>query len=289
MDLRNLLNPAPDSQSRATSSPGVSSNISPRFPQKIIDMIIHNLYNNKTFMMKCSVISRSFIPVSRHYLFHRILVKSSKVAALAKLLASPLSTINPHIRFVAFIDNRGSFRLVHVRPILTLPNLTMLRIGTKWQYIAEDTFGYILSYGLPRLTVLSLDCLSFVTGSQFVGFMSSCPALRVLELGVISFEDTGDIPVLPPRVRMQVQKLCVNNNHYKRDSEMRLWDWLLALPNVWPVESFKVGPLVNDKMLMDKVWRFVQTMKPTLKDLVLSFKGRSESELYHSHPSKAGY
>lgn len=170
------------------------------------------------------------------------------------------------------------FELSRVRRLLTLPGVeTLFLMHLEWTGIPEDSRSFILN-GLPGLTVLRLNFISFEIPSHFVDLVRACPALRVLEIDKTRVSK-GYHPqaIVPLQVQMHVQKLhiCFYDNGHFGDGHERLLDWFAASPKVWPVESLKVGPLDHHHVLVDKAWRFVQTLKPTLKDFFV-FLGPNE-------------
>lgn len=52
--------------------------LAPRFPPEITDMIIHLVQDRET-LIACSKVSRSFVPVSRQYLFRQISVGNPSI------------------------------------------------------------------------------------------------------------------------------------------------------------------------------------------------------------------
>lgn len=252
----------------------------PKFPPEIIDTIIHHFHEDRSALIKCSEISRSFIPASRYHLFREINVQNSNVADLVSLLDSPLSTINRHIQSVTLSGVRARrYEAAHIKRILTLPAVTMLVLRwLKWQNLPEDTRSYILD-GLPTLTTLRLQSFDFQHSSQFLDLLRACPALLALELLATDFHDfSACTPLLP--TNSQLKKLYIGGMQ-DTGFDVRILDRLLASADAMRLDSFRIGPL--ERQHMDKAWEVVQTYKPFLKDFVVSFSSEMAGECNFSY------
>lgn len=269
------------SQSLLIRTPGDSLSCrlesrSPKFPPEITDMIIHHLHKHKPTLVACSAVSRSFIPLSRHYLFREIILR--KVSALLDLLDSPFSTITPHIFSVTLRKTKfQQFSWSDVERILSLPSVKALSIDDfDWNQIPSRMICSVLSDGLPKLTVLRLRNIAFDTSSQLVNLLRAYPKLQGLEMYDNYLDYPSTKPIDPLKINMHVQKLHIGSQiGESRMVESRMLDWLLALPNVWPLSSLKIGPLGGCEIV--KAWQFVQTLEPFLRDFVVFFAPNSES------------
>lgn len=255
-----------------------SINTMARLPLEITDMIVDYLHKDRSSLATCSAVSKTLLPASRYHLFHRVKILNARVATFVDLLKSPLSTINGHIRFVHISGIRlRRFDLDSVRRIFALPAVrTLFLYCVNWESFPEATRSFLLT-GLPKIITLKLRLVRFPVFSQFAGLLSACSSLQTLDVADISYVKMPS-SVIPLQSNIHLRRLEIGGPLVgKIDAQMLRG--FLALPNVCHLESFKYLDLHRE---IPQVWRFMQRLKPVLKDFVVSFTGESESAYYKS-------
>ncbi|KAF8877378.1 hypothetical protein BD779DRAFT_1423196, partial [Infundibulicybe gibba] len=66
-------------------------------PSEVMDLVIDQLRKDKTTLIVCSLVCRSWLPRARHNLFSVLNIRT-RLTSVQRLLQSPLCTIHPHVR-----------------------------------------------------------------------------------------------------------------------------------------------------------------------------------------------
>lgn len=231
-------------------------------PPEITDQIIDYLHHDVKDLASCSTVAKTWLPVSRYHLFRQVHLHGANVAQLISLLDSPHSTIGPHIHVVKVAWNRKVLEYSRFQRIVTLPAVSMLHFyNVAWVDISEETRPFPLD-GLPGITVLRMTDTR-VTPSEFIYLLRAFPSLQAVQME--DFRWVNDGHIFPSENTVNLRKLHIGGL-YKVD----MLDWLMSSPDVWRLDSFKVG-FNGGISEMPKVLEFMQMQKPYLKDFVVSF------------------
>jgi hypothetical protein len=240
-------------------------------PVELIGEIIHHLRHHDTTLRSCSLVCRTWVPLSRYYLFYRIHLNHSNVSAFLALLKSESGSSTG-----AFVQQVAIYReqshppwMKEILPVLSSylhPTSLYLNIQNSFQ---GDAFFESQEFQLYRedLSVfpdvfqetvrlsLSLDCNSFEEGGLLI---CAFPLLETLELhGDWFLARKPYVPSNPPQLPSHVRSISCSQG----GSPFFLW--LLRQPHPPSVSSLSL----RDTYLTETVTSYLQTLGGTLRHL----------------------
>lgn len=241
-------------------------------PIELISEIIRHLKHHDMTLRSCSLVCRTWLPLSRYHLFYRIHLHHSNVSSFVALLKSKSgSLIGSYVQQVTiFRELSHPTWMKEILPVLSLylhPTSLYLNIqnAIHRDYLFFESEGYplykedlsVFRDAFQEVTRLSL-CLECDTFSEGVQVVCAFPLLENLEmhgdwfLGRKSYVPI-DTPSLPSRVR--------NISCFQGGSTFFLW--LLRQPQPTSVTSLSL----RDTSVTEAVKLYVQTLGKTLRHL----------------------
>ncbi|KAF8877363.1 hypothetical protein BD779DRAFT_113803 [Infundibulicybe gibba] len=157
----------------------------PPLPSEIFDLVIDQLKEDRTTLMVCSLVCRSWLPRTRHHLFSTFSVRTISIPPI-DLLRSPLCTIQPH----ELVNEDSNLFSLSIRTSL----------GSGMTLVDDHLRALLSAHVFKNLHHLKLKYLRFENLNDSIGLYSSLPALESLVLhGVDScVEDDQHIYTMPP-------------------------------------------------------------------------------------------
>lgn len=245
------------------------------FPFEIFEQIIDQAQDDQPFISAACMVARSWI-YSRKYL--KLRVHRDNLVALNRLVASPHSTLNAHVRSVHFSCSEASTvnwcfsRLT----CLVLSHITFL-----------DERAWILQSAFQCISVLELRDNLFECTHAALVLVSNFRSLKALVLGKMQVKHfpCSDLHV---HAELHLPPIALNDVHVElqRGGEYDIWNelfaWLLTAP----------APTISRLTLSDaeaeglqSLNRLLKTLGPVLEHLSLQF---FDSETYLSSIASGG-
>ena len=198
-------------------------------PSELDDIILDHLHDDHKTLASTALVCRSWLPTSRHHLWHAIHLTFSQrgLERLRQLLCSSPHLVY-HVRSVALVqDKRALFRL-HERSLLffiltSLPGFPALSSLTLSGLSFQSSFFGRIS--LSSIRRLSIAHCAFVDFQDVVRICSAFPNLATLHLDNIWWERCSGVTInaLPAKLAEVSLGDCF--------SRSQVIDWLLdALP-----------------------------------------------------------
>jgi F-box domain len=254
------------------SPPQSNPRLDVRVPIEIVAEIIRHLQHHEVTLRSCSLVCRTWVPLSRRHLFSSIHFDHSNVSAFVALLNSG-SSIGAFVQQVTIRrEMTHPLWMKEALPVLSSylhPTSLNLNIQNSFHldYLFFEAEGYLMfkenlsifreAFRETVQLTLSLDCDTFVEGVQVV---CSFPLLESLEVhgdwspGLHALAHVPcDLPNLPSRVR--------NVACFQGSSAFFLW--LLRQPHPLSVLNLSL----RDTYITETVKSYIQTLGDTLEHL----------------------
>ncbi|KAG7442953.1 uncharacterized protein BT62DRAFT_341235 [Guyanagaster necrorhizus] len=250
-------------------------------PIEIWERIIGSLntYNRRAFCA-CCLVCRSWVPISRHYIYNEVYLQSPTGATkFLKCLCLDAADIGLYVNKLNLHEFRG--RDPHERHWLSqaLPTLSRCLLNVTHltiDWIVPDTFNppswEALLNGFLNVTSFSLLFARFTRPMEALELIASFPKMTSLDIGRLRFiEDprhvvTNPMIVPPPQLStLNVQQMYVPF----------LLDWLTE--HDIKIRSATFTSLYD--MSMESIGRFAHMLGPSLEHISLC-----EPEIDDTHP-----
>ncbi|KAG6831069.1 hypothetical protein H0H92_012992 [Tricholoma furcatifolium] len=203
------------------------SDICRRIPSEVIAIIVERIANfDVPTLMACSLVCRSWLPVSRCHLIPTVSIGSKNVKSFLRLLDSPYSTISDSIHHVSIHSEsaaishrkpRESLRIYPPDSASTVSSTgrpftcdeTLLRRLTLFPALTSLTFSWLreghalptsnaLMQGFSALTKIEFRTCTFPSFEMFTYLICALKNLRCLALMDVTWDETV-LPEYPTR------------------------------------------------------------------------------------------
>ncbi|KAJ6589098.1 hypothetical protein B0H19DRAFT_230699 [Mycena capillaripes] len=170
----------------------MASELASHLPPDLIELIIENI-DTLQALSSSSLVCRLWLPFARNRL--PVFLSPWRIPGFLELLESPQTTLFSTLRQLKIWAS--SDEQVHIRVLQTLPKFSRLR------WLSLDCSFPVDMPALPQLTGLSLSG-KFASYASFVRFMSDLPALQILALSQLLWDDTLDPQLTFPTLDLEV-------------------------------------------------------------------------------------
>jgi hypothetical protein len=159
-----------------------------QLPPELIEAIVELLHDDWGALQTCALLSKAWVPASRHHLFSQIRIYRVNSLAASELLSSAKSTINSAVK-------RLALNTIHAPSVLEvldgiayrLPNVTELSLRGSHPYELSVFPPPSLIPLLWNLESLRLIYVSFdPAGASLLSLLHHCPQLRTLSCYEVS-------------------------------------------------------------------------------------------------------
>lgn len=265
-------------------------------PPEIYDRVLDYLHSDKSVLKACALAGRCLLPTCRYHLFRKISLSPADVVAFlefAEGLPSDLISL-VHCLGVCRSAAAGFFRGVPVTPHTKelkqlLHGLTSLRLSEVFWGVLPADQKHVLS-GLPSVTHLALDRVSFDTTHSMLAFICSFKALHTISFTNWILQkpqvDLASFLTTAPRLLQPVQvHLDVLNLDQPRSITLMI-QWLLEQdpPPRIQIDALRLGPLHDHSWLINPCIQHLLASNNTTVDH-LQIKG---SRITYGEQSKVG-
>jgi hypothetical protein len=271
---------------------------SPGIPPEIVDSVIDHIYHSlppyqlgsdayhewrvralerQALLGTCSLVSKSWLPRSRHLFFTHISLphfQFGRAMAFLDLLDSPHSTIPAYARSLHLGEGLGRFEnesrwLNAVLPQLTaLYSLETLTISTDGCFDMQgpptgDIHGFFASF--QKLQTLTLTRCAFDTRAQIYEVLHSVPSLGHLTLDglILNHPETDPVSTAPPTFSLRY----LNIGHV--DGKEHLIVWLASGTQISALSTLQLESIeARDSWV---IGYFLRVLGSSLKSLSLTF------------------
>lgn len=176
-------------------------------PMELSGHIIQYLQDDMATMIRCGLVCRTWLTISRPHVFQKICLDSRNADEFASLIMHSMSTIPPSVQKLELVpspppDPRWLRRLV---PFLGfLADVSFLQVeNVDWSALHSNSRKNFVST-FNTLTELYLGNMTFVELSEVVTLISSFPLLESLALSQVSWtssQSAGARHRLPPSLK----------------------------------------------------------------------------------------
>ena len=181
----------------------------PRFPPETLDHIVDHLQDDLGALTQCCLVSKSWVPRTRRYLFAHIKLSSNRLKMWKKAFPDPTNSPAHHTRTMNIdLDGEGAESGSWIREFSRVEGLSLSATRTV---STSFTSFYNLSTSLKSLCVHS-----YILHPQVLSLIRSLPLLEDLTLisegDVVSTEGELDEPqpaVPPPVSPVFTGSLCL--------------------------------------------------------------------------------
>jgi hypothetical protein len=199
-------------------------------PVELTTHIFREISNDKTTLKSCALVCRTWMPISRSFLFHHLNLSQKSIASLLKLCDNPLETFtSANIQSMYYrkkwyhdepqVDLNGLltwWSLDTKRNVCTIFRRvkTLELNGIDWNNMSTVAKQRLLK-GLQSVTHLSLTSATFGSDHAFIALVNSFPALKGLKIEGFSESLSSNLPSATKRghnrerLRVDLQKLSV--------------------------------------------------------------------------------
>jgi len=201
-----------------------------KLPPEITDRIIDFLCSDKTALSACSLVCKSWLPASRHYLFERLtLSPAGDVERFQEPLdRSVISTIAPYVRHFNILENSRRQWVNSAAPPFKLADFkdvkSLLLSNMHYDSDPQETLR-ALGASFPGLTLLRLDTVVFDHFNRVLEFICMFPMLEEVHLEnvrvKVSDENAPTFEPPPDNPLPHLRSLRLGN----KDILVGLWNW----------------------------------------------------------------
>jgi hypothetical protein len=176
-------------------------------PMELSGHIIQYLQDDMTSMIRCGLVCRTWLTISRPHVFREICLDNQNTDEFASLIMHSMSTIPPSVQKLELVpspppDPRWLRRLV---PFLGyLADVSFLHVeNVDWSALHSNSrMNFVSTFN--TLTELYLGNITFVELSEVETLISSFPLLESLSLSQVSWtssQSAGSSHRLPPSLK----------------------------------------------------------------------------------------
>ncbi|KAG6909907.1 hypothetical protein DXG01_014427 [Tephrocybe rancida] len=210
----------------------LSPDICRRIPKEVVEIIIERIASfDVPTLRACSLVCRSWLPLSRGHLIPTVSLSSKNVRSFLRLLDSPYSTISQSIHHVSVQSDSNAISHRRPRESRIYPpdfnvtqgcpftcDETLLQRLTPFTALTSLSFSWLreglasptsitLVQGFSGLTKIEFRTCTFPSFEKFAGMICSLQKLRWLALMDVTWDDltlpeSPSHPVLPPHLEM---------------------------------------------------------------------------------------
>ncbi|KAF5367773.1 hypothetical protein D9758_009827 [Tetrapyrgos nigripes] len=237
---------------------------SPSFPQELFDALIDYLWDSKTDLQSCALVSRSWLPKSRCHLF--------------RLLKASFMTTNI-LKFHAHIRNIQS--TPHLNPLVSEVSFQYASApGLKLQSTPQLGEFLLLFFAFPSLEYLSLQGIKLIRYSLFTGLpagfalplpsgTTNLTTLVLCDMVLLNIEELDRI----------LRKPCLSNLRSLSLANMRFCYSLHDTNELWSSDTWRSESVSTGR---------AQTTQTRLEELEIgSIKPHEDIWKYFFHPEMA--
>ena len=168
----------------------------PPLPPEIFDLIIDHLHNEPITLKACCLVSKSWVPRSRNYIFARVDLSPGSLKSWTKTFPNLSNSPAHHTRNL-HVRNLGVLSADICAWICSFRHVQELSV-TNFGWGEPRGFSYLSLHGLsPTLKSLHLSTSIVTTISEIVRLICSFPLLEDLSLHSIRESET-DAWIAPP-------------------------------------------------------------------------------------------
>lgn len=233
----------------------------PTVPSELVDYIIDFAHDDRDTLRHCSLVSRIWVPSSRHHLFGAVEVSKEKCETFLGLLDPVKCTIRQSVRFLRIDDPFAADNWV----AKLLPELKAFTAVTSL-YLYVRTWSDIhmgvetdLSIYLPGITALkmrgvgrdSLDCVVDISRA-----FSSLKCLTLMYFASKPPTRSHSPPLL--------LKLCILD---LINCSIPILSWITSLESIPPIHTVRIIGIRD----LPIVGGLLQKLEKTLENLLLGF------------------
>ena len=236
-----------------------------KLPQELIDIIIDHLQDDKRALATCSLVSRTWTPRTRHYLFTNFTLDGKKLKTFPKLG----SAVMPFIRHFCVVDLFTTRDWNKILPLLVgfhrVSSLSFSTVSIPWRSLKSK----------PRLSLLHTFCdvvclkLNFIRTKRFAELASIICAFPHLQTLVVRHLTCA----VPPRNHSPLPSSHVSLSKNLRHLEILgfqaelLLQWFLSFETPPALRTVYLHELDDNADKRSITRRFLQAMGPTLESL----------------------
>ncbi|KAK0235000.1 hypothetical protein EDD85DRAFT_63450 [Armillaria nabsnona] len=174
-------------------------------PTELCNLIIGHLHDSKPSLFACSLVCRAWVPECRFHLFHTVVLYRDTADPFFQLFESPHATIaSSHTRELDVAQNtvtRGgnldgelldglAFQGVLSRcPADVFEHVQKLSVTWVGWWTLSEAERLSIGHRFKIATELALWMVYFRTDEEFLALVTSFPALEILSLQTIRFQD----------------------------------------------------------------------------------------------------
>jgi hypothetical protein len=190
----------------------------PQIPYDVIETIVERLRNDKATLKNCSLVSHSFLLLSRRWLFSVILLDTSLASQRLYHLLKVNPTIAPMIRelFIKIDSYPGSTGVMHDRYLPTtlglVSSLHLLSLHCTYKLTWQDLSTELCSAIVPHFE--SLAAVKFSSLRLPISAVTNFTKLRSLSLLDIDFDDDGSLVPLPMLAQLEALELGITDEYH---------------------------------------------------------------------------
>jgi hypothetical protein len=239
----------------------MSTATGPELPPEITDAIIDQVSElnvtikyRKELLGVCSLVSKSWLPRSRHYLFVGVVI--DRMRPFLGLLASPLCTIRPFVQVLQLEEESKGDELYRLSALPALQHFSI----SYGKFTSTRVFATF-----QNLKILGLYQCHFGSLARLLEALSLCPSLRriilfELKIGHCVVCDAFNFPPPPSLVSIVIRGTGRNSD---------ILEWLLPKDRLPVIESVELLLVREDESLA--IAKFLRALGPSLKHLELGF------------------
>lgn len=238
-----------------------------RLPTELTDEIIGYLHTDRPALRTCTLVCKTWLPRSRHFLVGYLKLKPSNSGLFFRLIDSPLSTITSHVHSLHIQREYGGGgplwfkdllpRLIIFADTVTSITLTLANFLTME---AESTYEFWSSF--RSLEHLGLMQCRFISFAQLAGLLCACPELQRLSLTSLSwhFDD-----VLSVSREMIQRPLILQKVELTGSGQAAVLDWLEAGEVLPPISEVTLHSISADNVA--QIGSFLRALGSSLRCL----------------------
>ena len=231
--------------------------------------IIQYLQDDMATMIRCGLVCRTWLTISRPHVFQEICLDSRNTDEFASLIMHSMSTIPPSVRKLELVpspppDSRWLRRLVPFLGFLT--DVSFLQVEhVDWSALHYNSgMNFVSTFN--TLTELYLGNMTFVELSEVETLISSFPLLESLSLSQVSWaspQSAGASHRLPPSLK----KLTFLSTQIHP-----IISWILSHDQPHLVKNLGLTCIENADI--QAIRRYMAILGPRLESLTMGFRER---------------